>query len=145
LGRIALALILFLGLIWTFGITLDAVHNIQTDEVTDAALPCISDPEDVVLTHDLWNDDIASVLSAVDSEGNILTATNYVPATNTLTVTGWVTPATTCAIVYEIDGLTSWTGFAQIVAFSPLLAWVFFALVLPGVLAWSGIRQLQGG
>lgn len=145
MGRIALALILFLGLIWTFGITLDAVHSIQTDEATDAALPCTSSPDDVVLTHDLWNDDIDSVLSAVDSEGNVLTATAYVAATNSLTVTGWVTPATTCAIVYEIDGLIGWTGLASIVAFSPLIAWVFFALILPGVLAWSGIRQLQGG
>ena len=145
MGRIVLAIILFLGLVWTFSITLDAVHFLQTDEVTDAALPCTASPEDVVLTHDLWKDDIDSVLSAVDNEGNILTATNYVAATNTLTVTGWVTPATTCAIEYETDGLIGWQGLAPIVGISPLIAWVFFALFLPGVLAYSGIRQLQGG
>jgi hypothetical protein len=142
LGRIALGFIIFLAMIWLFPMTLDSIHNIQTDEATDAALACTSDPDDVVLTRDLWNDDIDSVLSAVDSEGNILTATAYVPATNTLTVTGWVTPATTCAIVYEIDGLTDWTGMGPIVAFSPLLAWIIF-LGIGIALMWSGVQSVR--
>lgn len=130
-------------LIVLFPLTLSSIHNIQVDEQTDAALACVSDPDDVVLTQELWNDDTGSVLSAVDDQGNILTATVYVAATRTLTVTGWVTPATTCAIVYEVDGLTDWTGMGEIVAFSPLLLWLLFM----GLVIWwtySSIRQKTG-
>ena len=130
-------------LIVLFPLTLSSIHNIQVDEQTDAALACVSDPDDVVLTQELWNSDTGSVLSAVDDQGNILTATVYVAATRTLTVTGWVTPATTCAIVYEVDGLTDWTGMGEIVAFSPLLLWLLFM----GLVIWwtySSIRQKTG-
>lgn len=130
-------------LVMLFPITLGAIHNIQVEEATDAALACVSDPDDVVLTEELWNDDLGSVLSAVDSEGNVLTATVYVAATQTLTVTGWVTPATTCAIVYETDGLTDWTGMGPMVAFTPLLLWLLFM----GLVVWwtySSIRERTG-
>lgn len=126
-----------------FPLMLDSVHNIQVDEQTDAALACTSDPDDVILTQALWSDNTDSVLSAVDNKGNILTATTYVAATRTLTVTGWVTPATTCAIVYEIDGLTDWTGMPAAVAFSPLLLWLLFL----GLVIWwtyNGIRERTG-
>lgn len=119
---------------------LSSIHNIQVDEATDPSLPCVSSPEDVTLTTELWNGDTDSVISAVDNEGNVLTATNYVAVTRTLTVTGWVTPATTCAIVYEVDALTDWTGMAPMVAFSPLLLWLLFM----GLVIWwtySSIKE----
>lgn len=130
-------------LIMLFPLMLDSIHNIQVEEVTDPALACVSSPEDVVLTDDLWNDDLGSVLSAVDNLGHVLTATVYVPVTQTLTVTGWVTPATTCAIVYETDGLTDWTGMPAAVAFTPLLLWMIFL----GIVIWwtySSIRERTG-
>jgi hypothetical protein len=129
-------------MIWLFPMTLDSIHNIQTAEVVDAALACTSSPDDVVLTQELWHDKTASVLSAVDSAGNLLTATNYVPVTRTLTVTGWVTPATTCAISYEVDGTTDWTGFGAVVAFSPMGAWVIF-LGIGVALMWSGVSSIR--
>jgi hypothetical protein len=131
-------------LIMLFPMTLGAIHNIQTDEATDPTLPCVSSPEDVVLTRDVWNDTTDSVISAVDNLGHVLTATGYVAATNTLTVTGWVTPATTCAIVYEVDALTDWTGMAPMVAFTPLLLWLLFM----GLVVWwtySEIQRARGG
>ena len=130
-------------LIILFELPMNAIHNIQTEEQTDAGLECIATPQDVVLTVDLWQASLDSVISAVDNEGNILTATAYVAATNTLTVTGWVTPATTCTIVYEYDGLTDWTGFGPIVAISPLLLWLAMIgaclyLVISGAMSLKG-------
>jgi hypothetical protein len=127
-------------LVMLFPMMLSSIHNIQVDEATDPSLPCVSSPEDVTLTTELWNGDTDSVISAVDNEGNVLTATNYVAVTRTLTVTGWVTPATTCAIVYEVDALTDWTGMAPMVAFSPLLLWLLFM----GLVIWwtySSIKE----
>ena len=130
-------------LIILFPMVLSATHDIQTAEQTDAALACTSDPDDVVLTQDLWQDDVSSVVSAVDSEGNVLTATVYVPATNTLTVTGWVTPADTCSIVYEIDGLTAYTGMGAIVGITPLLIWIGFLISFLGAI-WVGAKGKFG-
>jgi hypothetical protein len=130
-------------LITLFEMPMNAIHNISTDEQTDAGLVCVSSPEDVVLTVDLWQDDILSVVSGVDNLGHVLTPTAYVPATNTLTVTGWVTPAATCTIVYEYDALTEWTGFGPVVAFSPMLLWLAMMgacgfMVIAGAMSFKG-------
>jgi hypothetical protein len=141
---IPLGLIGLFVLLMMFEIPMNAMHNISTDQKTDAGLACTSDPDDVVLTTDLWQADINSVISGVDDQGNILTATNYVAATRTLTVTGWVTPATTCTIVYEYDALTEWTGFGPMVAISPML--IYIAMI--GGCIWmvvAGALSLRGG
>ena len=141
--QIVLSIIGVVILMALFPMVLSSTHTIQTDEQTDAALVCTSDPEDVVLTVDLWQEDVNSVLSAVDSEGNVLTATVYVAATNTLTVTGWVTPATTCAIVYEVDGLTAYTGMGALVGITPLLIWIGILVMLLGSL-YMGVKGRMG-
>jgi len=130
-------------LIILFPMVLTATHDIQTEQQTDAGLAIATDPDDVVLTQDLWQGDVNSVISAVDSEGNALTATVYVPATNTLTVTGWVTPADTCAIVYEIDGLTAYTGMGALVGITPLLIWIGFLVSFLGAI-WVGAKTKFG-
>lgn len=142
--QIILSIIGIVVLLALFPVVLSSVHAIQTEEQTDAGLACTSDPDDVVLTEDLWQDDTDSVLSGVDSEGNTLTATAYVAATNTLTVTGWVTPATTCTIVYEIDGLSAYTGMGALVGITPLLVWISILVMLLGSL-WFGVKGRMSG
>jgi len=134
---IVLLIIGIVILLAMFPIVLSSTHDIQIDEQTDAGLACTADPMDVVLTEDLWQDDVTSVISGVDSEGNVLTATVYVPATNTLTVTGWVTPATTCTIVYETDALTAFTGLGPLVGLTPLLIWIAILASLLGGLFFT--------
>jgi hypothetical protein len=130
-------------LIILFPMVMTSIHDLQVEEQTDATLPCTSSPDDVTLTEDLWQDDLGSVLSGVDNEGNVLTATGYVPATNVLTVTGWVTPATTCAIVYETDGLTAFTGMGALVGITPLLVWMAFLFIMVFSL-WTGVKSREG-
>jgi len=144
MGRMLVGIIGVFILMMLFPMMMTACHEIQTDDRTDSGLACTADPMDVVLTTALWNDDTGSVISAVDSEGNVLAATAYVSATKTLTVTGWVTPATTCTIVYETDALTSFTGFGAIVGISPMLLWMAF---IGGFLysIYSGVKGLKGG
>jgi len=143
MGRIVLGIIGIVILIILFPMVMTSIHDLQVEEQTDAALPCVSSPEDVTLTEDLWQDDLGSVLSGVDNLGHVLTATGYVPATNVLTVTGWVTPATTCAIVYEVDGLTAFTGMGALVGITPLLVWIGFLFSMVFSI-WSGVKGKAG-
>jgi hypothetical protein len=138
--KVIIGLIMVAVLMIVFPIVMSATHDLQTENQTDAGLACISDPEDVTLTKDLWNADIGSVISGVDSEGNVLTATAYVEATRVLTVTGWVTPADTCTIVYETDALTSYTGMSPLVGITPLLIWIaIIAIVIGGT--WFAFKH----
>lgn len=138
-AKIVIGLIMVAVLMIVFPIVMSATHDLQTDEQTDTGLECIATPQDVTLTEDLWRGNINSVESAVDSEGNTLTATAYVKATKVLTVEGWVTPATTCTIVYEMDALTEYTGMGPLVGITPLLIWIaILAAVLGGI--WFTVK-----
>jgi hypothetical protein len=120
-----------------------SIHDLQVEDQTDAGLPCVSSPEDVTLTKAMWQGDLGSFISGVDDKGNVLTATGYVPATKVLTVTGWVTPATTCTIVYETDGLTAFTGMGALVGITPLLVWIGFLFSMVFSI-WSGVKGKFG-
>ena len=137
--KVVIGLIMVAVLMIVFPIVMTATHDLQTENQTDAGLACTSDPDDVTLTEDLWNADTDSVVSAVDSEGNLLTATAYVEATKVLTVTGWVTPATTCTIVYETDALTTYTGMGPLVGITPLLIWIAVLATVLGSI-WFAVK-----
>lgn len=109
-------------LIILFPMVLDACHGLQTDERLDAGLT--KSDSNVTLTHDLWQADTDSVITAVDDKGKVLTATVYVEATRVLTLSGWDGAATTADITYEVDGLASYTGLGAFVGFTPLLLWL---------------------
>ena len=132
-------------LIILFELPLNAVHNIQTEEQTDPDLAITGTPPAgmVTLTEDLWQANVASVLSIVgDVPADTITAVSYAEATKVLTMTG-VGTSTTATVKYEIDGLTEWTGFGPIVAISPLLLWLAMIgtclfLVISGALSLRG-------
>jgi hypothetical protein len=141
MGRMVGGLILIFVLIWFFPMTMDAIHGLQTNERTDADLAKSS--SNVTLTHDLWQEDPDSVVTAVDDKGNVLTATTYVEATRVLTLSGWHAEAATADIVYEVDALTQFTGFGPAVAMSPLLIWLLF-LGGAGWSVFSGFKSKFG-
>lgn len=118
---------------------LDACHNLQTNERADADLTKSS--SNVTLTHDLWQADTDSVISAVDDKGNVLAATTYVEATKVLTLSGWHAEATTADITYEVDALSAYTGLGAFVGFSPLLLW----LMLLGGAGFGVYTGFKGG
>jgi len=136
-------IILFIVLLAFMPSVLDSIHDAQVDEQTDAGLACTETPMDVVLTEDLWKDSVNSVISALDSEGNILVATVYVAATKTLTVTGWVTPATTCTIIYETDALVDFMGAGLVMGLMPL-GYIAALLITIGGSIWGGIGVKRG-
>ena len=138
MGRILMGLVGVFILIIMFPMVMDACHNLQTDERTDADLTKSS--SNVTLTHDLWQADADSVVSAVDDKGNVLAATTYVEATKVLTLSGWHAEAATADIIYEVDALTSFTGLGAFVGFTPLLLWLIM-LGSAGYGVFSGFKN----
>lgn len=137
------AIILFIVLMAFTPDVLDSIHDAQVDEQTDAGLECVATPQDVTLTEDLWKANVNSVISAVDDQSNPLTATAYVEATKVLTVTGWVTPATTCTIVYETDALVGFMGAGLVMGLMPL-GYIAAVVITLGLGIWGGIGVKRG-
>lgn len=138
-GLIGIVMIAVLMMI--FPLVLTATHSLQTDNHTDAALALGGTPPvgTCVLTQDLWGDKTASVISATGNKPEALTITSYTPATHTLTV-GGVTTSTTAAVVFEIDGLTDYTGMGPLVGMTPLLLWIaVLAMVIGGT--WMAFKN----
>jgi len=125
-------------LIILFPMVLSSTHTLQVDERTDADLT--RSGSNVTLTHNLWQADPDSVITATDNVGNGLTATTYVEATKVLTLSGWNAGATTATIVYEVDALTAYTGFGALVGMTPLLLWLIL-LGSAGFSIFSGIKS----
>ncbi|MBA7603995.1 hypothetical protein ES703_11113 [subsurface metagenome] len=136
-------IILFIVLLAFMPSVLDSIHDAQVDSQTDAGLACTETPMDVVLTEDLWKANINSVTSAFDDQDNVLTATAYVEATKTLTVTGWVTPATTCTIIYETDALVDFMGAGLVMGLMPL-GYIAALIITIGGSIWGGIGVRRG-
>jgi hypothetical protein len=143
-SRIVIGIIGIVVLMIMFPMVMSSTHDIQTDQHTDTALALGGTPPagTCVLTEDLWQDDTGSVISAVGDKPETLTITSYTPATHTLTV-GGVTTSTTATVVYEIDGLTQYTGMGAIVGITPLLIWIGFLFVMFGSI-YSGVRSKVG-
>jgi len=138
MGRMLMGLVAAFVLILLFPMILPACHTLQTDERTDADLTKSS--SNVTLTHDLWQADTESVVSAVDDKGNTLVATTYVEATKVLTLSGWHAEATTATVVYEVDALTEYAGFGPVVGMTPLFLWLLL-LGCAGYGVFSGIKS----
>lgn len=128
LGIIGIAVLMII-----FPLVMTATHNLQTTQQTDVDLDLGGTPPvgTCVLTEDLWNDKVGSIISAIGDKPETLTITSYTPATHTLTV-GGVTTSTTATVVYEIDALTSYTGMGPLVGITPLLIWIAILAVVLG-------------
>jgi len=138
MGKILMGLMGAFILIMLFPMVLSSTHTLQTNERTDTDLT--KSGSNVTLTHDLWQVDPDSVISAVDDQSNTLTAISYVEATKVLTLSGWHAEATKATIVYEVDALTAYTGFGAFVGMTPMLLWLLL-LGAAGYGVFSGFKD----
>jgi hypothetical protein len=121
-----------------------SIHDLQVEDQTDAALALTGTPPVglATLTTALWQGDTGSVISAVGNKPETLTITSYAPTTKVLTM-GGVTTSTTVAVVYEVDGLTAFTGMGALVGITPLLVWIGFLFSMVFSI-WSGVKGKAG-
>lgn len=121
-----------------FPLIMDSSHDIQTDDYTQAEASVTTGAgetaADVVLTKALYDDDNTWVTSVTSSEGTDTPAVGtYTAATKTLNVTGLAeSTSRTLTIVYEYDGLTSYTGMSAFVGLTPLLVLISIIAVVIG-------------
>ncbi len=140
-AMLVVELIMVAVLMIVFPIVMDATHDLQVESQTDTDLALSGTPPagTCTLTVDLWNADTDSVLSAIDDQDNVLTMTSYNETTRVLTVGNVHTSATTATIIYEVDGLTEFTGMGALVGITPLLIWIaILAAVLGGI--WFTVK-----
>ena len=143
LGSMVTGIVMIVIALLMFGIVLDAIHDVQTDDQADADLAITGTPPAglVTLTEDLWQTDTDNVLSIVGNgteEAGAITAVSY--AASVLTMTG-VTDSTTATVTYEIDGLTAYTGMGPLAGIAPLI--IFIGLLAGG--GWLTFRGIAGG
>ena len=139
-GKTVIGLIMVAVLMIMFPLVMNATHDLQTTEQSDATLTIST--ADVTLTQALWQGNTAEVVSIVGNgtEGaGAITADSYVVATKVLTLAG-VTDSTTATVVYDIDGLTDFTGLGTLVGLTPLLLWIgILAAVIGGI--WVSVKN----
>lgn len=115
-----------------FPLVLSSMDTIQSHEVSDVNVGVATGAgvttADVVLTEDLFKDAVSKVVSITSNnvaDVGPMAATVYVPATNTLTITGLAANDTrTLTIVHDVDSLADYTGLSMIVGISPMLIWL---------------------
>lgn len=115
----------------------NGIHDVRTDEYTQnytsVTTGAAVTQANVVLSNDLWNDVITSVVSISSNvTGDIPTADNYTALTHTLKV-GGLLPATThsLSVDYEIESIT--------LSELPAISGLFLAIVYLMALAVLGL------
>lgn len=134
-SKVVIGLIMIAVLMIVFPLVMNATHDLQTDNQTDATLALGGTPPagTCVLTEDLFSDNTDNVVSVTGDKPEALTVTGYTPATHTLAVTG-VTTSENVTVVYKVDALTDYTGLGTLVGMTPLLIWIgILASVLGGI------------
>lgn len=144
--KIVIAIIGVIILFIMFPIVMTSLHSLQTDEYEQIEAGVTTaggeDSADVVLDKELWDDDIASVVTVSSniSGDSSASADSYVTVSRTLTVDGLEASQTrTLTLTYEYDALTSHTGMSEFTNLTPLLILLaILGIVFLGV--WQGAK-----
>ena len=138
---ILFSLILIVIALLMLPIAVDATQGAMSDRITDSfpTATVAGTEAEVVLTEDLWQDNVAFVLSlTADGPGAVPVADSYVTATNTLTITGLgATTPQAITVTYEYVSNQTLTGFNAIVGLIPLLIVVGLLIVAVFNGLWS--------
>ncbi len=141
---IAIAFIIFpIVLDATGALLADSSSVLQVEEVTTAVA---STEADVVLDYDLYEADVANVVSITSTLGtDVPVAASYVEATKTLTVSGLTVDTTrNLAITYLTESMGIYTGLGSIAKVAPLM--VFIGLLAGGGFGlFKGVTAMRGG
>jgi len=141
---IAIAFIIFPIVLEATGSVLAHTGNVmQTDTVTTGV--AITEA-DVVLKYDLYEGDVANVVSITSTEAtDVPVAASYVVATKTLTISGLIAEKTRdLTTTYETESMGVFTGLGSIVKVAPLM--VFIGLLAGGGFGlFRGVTAMRGG
>lgn len=126
-----------------FPLAMTAIHNSQTDSVTEsfAASVVAAGSTTVTLTTDPWKDRTASVTAmTATGAGAAPVASSYTTATNALVITGLGadTPQD-ITVTYDYDATTDFTGLGDMMGLTPLLMWISII----GVIAFGGFMFVR--
>lgn len=121
-----------------FPMVMTAIHNSQTDSVTEtfAGSVVAAGSTTVTLTTDPWKDRTASVTAmTATGAGAVPVASTYNTATNALVITGLGadTPQD-ITVTYDYDATSDFTGLGDMMGITPLLIWI----AIIGVIAFGG-------
>ena len=141
---IAIAFIIFpIVLEATSSVLTHSSNVMQVDEVTTAVA---ATEADVVLNYDLYEADVAKVVSIKSTLGtDVPVAASYVEATKTLTVTGLTVDSTrNLATTHETESMGVYTGIGSIAKVAPLI--IFVGLLAGGGFGlFRGVTAMRGG
>jgi hypothetical protein len=115
--------------------TLESVNDWRSREYTEPHIVVTggaATTADVVLVNDLFSDATANAVVTSSDADDAPYPSAYVPASNTLTISGLAISTTrTLSVVYRIDGLSDYLGVS-------LASRVFPALLLLGIIGLIG-------